>query len=63
MLLSSTVCISGQVSELKTQQMMDYVSQFILEVTGLLFTVLVCCLLAALDLTGDTKDHGSPLLD
>lgn len=32
-------------------------------VPRLLFTVLVCCLLAALDLTRDTKDHRDALLD
>lgn len=35
----------------------------ILEVPAHLFTVLLCCLLAALDLIGDTKDQGGPLLD
>lgn len=37
--------------------------KFPLEEPGLLFTVLVWCLLTALDLTGDTKDHRGPLLD
>lgn len=43
--------------------MMDYLLNFLLEVPSVLFTVLVCCLLAALDLIGDTKDHSSSLLD
>lgn len=62
-LLGCTVNICGQVHELESQQMMDYLLNFLLEVPSRLFTVLVCCLLAALDLTGDTKDHRAPLLD
>lgn len=36
---------------------------FLLEAPSLLFTVLVWCRLAALDLTRDTKDHRDALLD
>lgn len=50
--------------ELETQQMMDYLLNFSFwKVPCLLFTVLVCCLLAALELTGNTKDHRALLLD
>lgn len=43
--------------------MMNSLLNFLLEVPCLLFKVLVYCLLAALDLTGDTKDQGDALLD
>lgn len=47
-----------------TEQMMDYLLNFLLEVLGLLFTVLVWCRFMSLDVVEDTTTgNQGPLLD